>query len=107
MPLVADGLTFSRNLCFPIDMIFEDGNHTEENTYQFLTNCLPHLKPGGLIVVHDVDYVGLAEQVTAGMTRALGEDFERIVVGNSPCGLGLWIKPFPNAVAPTDDSCRS
>jgi len=92
MPLEIDGLAFSKHLCFPIDMIFEDGNHTEENTYQFLTNCLPHLKTGGLIVVHDVAFEGLGDKVSSGMARALGHDIERIIIGDSPCGLGFWIK---------------
>ena len=91
-PLSVDGIEFSKSLCFPIDMIFEDGDHTEENTRTFLTNCLPHLTPGGVVVVHDVAYPGLSETVTSGMVQSLGDNIERIVIDDSPCGLGLWIK---------------
>jgi len=93
LPLSVDGLEFSKTLCFPIDMIFEDGNHEEENTRVFLSNCLPHLKSGGVIVVHDVAYPGLSEGVSQGMLACLGDNFERIVIDAAPCGLGLWIKP--------------
>ena len=92
MPVEIDGIAFSRCLCFPIDVIFEDGSHTEENTYQFLTNCLPHLTVGGLVVVHDVALASFGNHVTAGMVRALGDNIERVVIGDSPCGLGFWIK---------------
>jgi predicted O-methyltransferase YrrM len=92
MPVEVDGVAFSKCLCFPIDMIFEDGNHIEENTYQFLANCLPRLAVGGLIVVHDVALVGSGSHVTTGMIRALGDNIERVVIADSPCGLGFWIK---------------
>lgn len=93
LPLSIDGMEFSKTLCFPIDMIFEDGNHEEENTRVFLGNCLPHLKSGGIVVVHDVAYPGLSESVSKGMLTSLGDDIEKIVIDDAPCGLGLWVKP--------------
>jgi predicted O-methyltransferase YrrM len=92
-PLTTDGVEFAHNLKFPIDMVFEDGNHTEEVTGDFLSNCLPHLKSGGVVFVHDVVHPKWGEGVTKGMRRSLGEDFERIVIGASDKGLGFWVKP--------------
>lgn len=93
IPLTADGVAFSETLCFPVDFVFEDGDHTEENTYKFLVNCLPHLSSGGVVVVHDVCFPVLGEAVTSAMRLALGDNFERIVVGGEQCGLGVWVKP--------------
>jgi predicted O-methyltransferase YrrM len=92
-PLTCDGLAFSRSLAFPVDMIFEDGSYTVEVTSEFLKNCLPHLKSDGIVIAHDVAFPEMGELVTEGLRLSLGEDVERIVIENSPCGLGLWVKP--------------
>lgn len=92
-PLTSDGVAFSKQIAFPIDMIFEDGGHTVEGTSEFLRNCLPHLKSGGIVISHDVAYPGLSEAVTEGLRLSLGDTVERILIENSSCGLGLWVKP--------------
>ena len=94
IPLTTDGVEFSKTLCFPVDLIFEDSSHQEDNTRQFLTNCLPWLSPGGIVLVHDICFPGYGEGVTRGMAGALGDNIERLIISNSPCGLGLWIKPL-------------
>lgn len=87
-----DGIEHLKKMNYPLGMVFEDGDHTEENTYQFLSTCLPRLNPKGVVVVHDVAYEGLSEQVRKGMERSLGANFESIVIDDSPCGLGIWVK---------------
>ena len=91
IPLEVDGVEFSRQLGFSIDMVFDDGDHTAGATREFLTNCLSTLTIGGLVVVHDVCYPGLAEQVSTGMEEALGDGIERLFVDDGPCGLGFWV----------------
>jgi predicted O-methyltransferase YrrM len=91
-PITTDGVEFSRTLQFPVDMIFEDGNHTTVVTREFLKNCLPHLRPGGVVFVHDVAHPKCGKAVTEGMRQSLGEDFERLVIDESTKGLGFWIK---------------
>ncbi len=93
LPITCDGVDFSRTLCFPVDLLFADGDHREDSTREFLANCKPHLTTGALVIVHDVCYPGIGDGVSAAMEDALGDDFDRIVASDSPCGLGVWVAP--------------
>jgi len=38
----------------PLAMVFLDGSHTEESAARDYRSWLPHLRPGGLLAIHDV-----------------------------------------------------
>lgn len=44
---------FKQNDSSVYDLIFIDGLHTEEQSYQDVSNALKHLNDGGVIVMHD------------------------------------------------------
>ena len=93
IPLTAEGVQFSRTLCFPVDMVLEDGSHFESDTHDFLSNCLPWLSTGALVMCHDVCHPEVGTAVTSGMRRALGEGVETVLVPPDVCGFGVWRKP--------------
>jgi predicted O-methyltransferase YrrM len=45
------------------DLIFIDGHHTEDATCRYVSRLLPHLRPGGLLILDDIYW-------SPGMTRA-------------------------------------
>ena len=92
-PVQQDGITYSTSIDFPLDLIFHDGPHLEQFTFQILKNCLPRLKPGGLILAHDACHPEFGSDVREGMTRALGSNFICLTIPPSECGLGCWRKP--------------
>lgn len=73
------------------DILFEDGPHSKEFTRDILSVFLPVMKPGGLIVIHDVDHFIVGEEVSNGVREALG-DFFHFLIYPSDCGLGYFIK---------------
>lgn len=54
--IVNDSLQAAKNFCEPphsIDLVFIDGDHSEEATKDDITAWLPFAKPGGIVVFHD------------------------------------------------------
>lgn len=47
----------------PPDIVYIDGNHREEPTVRYFEQCLPHLRPSGMVIFDDVHW-------TDGMERA-------------------------------------
>lgn len=88
-----DGIAYSQQIDFPVNLIFHDGHHSEDFTRDVLINCLPHLIPNGTIIVHDVFLPSCGKGITLGMRQALGNNIKRILVEPSECGLGYWKKP--------------
>lgn len=93
IPLTCDGVEFSRTISFPVDLLFVDGDHREDGTREFIANCRPHLARGALVLVHDVCYPEIGAGVSSAMEDALGDDFDRLVIADNPCGLGVWVAP--------------
>jgi predicted O-methyltransferase YrrM len=90
--VLEDGLAWARrNDSLYFDLVFEDGPHTYEFTKTAVELSLPHLNPGGFILVHDV-YGPHEGQVWPGLRAAL-PDARRILADGSICGLGYWRKP--------------
>jgi hypothetical protein len=80
-----------------IDLIHFDGLHSEEAVRHDLTNWLPKLRPGGLVLMHDV----LLRRPDFGVWKIWSELSERgrsWTFEDEP-GLGVWQKP-PNALLP-------
>lgn len=90
--IASDGLDWSAQMDFPINLVFHDGPHTEHFTHHVLHNCLANLSPGGIVIVHDVFLPSCGHKVTSGMRLALGDGFNRIAIEPSNCGLGYWKK---------------
>jgi predicted O-methyltransferase YrrM len=54
--IVADSQVAAKNFCEPmncIDLLFIDGDHSEEATKSDIIAWLPYIKQGGIIVFHD------------------------------------------------------
>ena len=90
--VVSEGVTFAQQWHEPIDFVFEDGPHSTEFTRDVIRLCLPNLKPGGIVVVHDACHYIVGKQVSQGLREAVG-DFGAILSEPSDCGLGYWRKP--------------
>ena len=88
-----DGPAYSASIDFPLDIIFDDGPHTASFTGQVLRNCLPHLKPGGLVLAHDICHPTCGPGVMAGIRDILDSRIRGMVLPPSDCGLGYWKKP--------------
>lgn len=56
----------------PVDLVFVDGGHQYHEAKGDLDVWRPHIKPGGLLVVHDYEK-GLANKHWPGVDRAVGE----------------------------------
>ena len=56
-----------------------DGDHTYEGALADLTNAVPLVKPGGFILVHDVDRGRRMDETTADHPHPVYEAFHRIV----------------------------
>ena len=74
-----------------IDMLFEDGAHAEQTTFEAIDLLMPIMSHGAAVVVHDACHFLVGKEVSAGMQRAVG-DFESVLIEPSDCGLGYWKK---------------
>ncbi|MBI2481554.1 MAG: class I SAM-dependent methyltransferase [Planctomycetia bacterium] len=61
------------------DIVLVDGDHTYEGALIDLTNAVPLVKPGGFILVHDVDRSRRMDEATAEHPHPVYEAFHRIV----------------------------
>ncbi len=89
--MLEDGLSWIKRNKGDFDLVFEDGPHTFQFTRDAVRLSLPHLKPGGFVLVHDA-YGPHEGQVWPGLRAAL-PDAKRVLVEPSRCGLGYWRKP--------------
>ncbi len=74
-----------------IDMIFEDGPHDAQTTFESIDGAIKLMPDDGLVVAHDACHFLVGEEVSKGMQRACG-DFEKALIEPSDCGLGYWRK---------------
>lgn len=74
-----------------VDLIFEDADHSERLSYEIGMLAKSKLRPGGLLIAHDISHEGVGEDVAAGYTRA-GLDYLTLLIEPSDCGLMLWRK---------------
>ena len=81
-----------------IDLLHLDGHHTEVAVRHDLTAWLPKVRPGGIVLLHDIAVRGRdfgvwkvwAELITRGRSSAF----------THPPGLGLWEKPPSGKLPP-------
>jgi hypothetical protein len=81
-----------------IDLLHIDGHHTEAAVHHDVDSWLPKLRPGGILLMHDVTMRGR----DFGVWKVWGEQFAR---GRSwafgqPPGLGVWEKPPADSLPP-------
>lgn len=58
-----DGPTQEASPVGPVDMVFIDGDHTFDAVKRDIKNCLPLVKPGGLLCGHDMNEKGVQDAV--------------------------------------------
>jgi hypothetical protein len=81
-----------------IDLLHIDGHHTEEAVRNDLESWLPKLRPGGILLMHDIAMRGRdfgvwkawAEMTARGRSFAFAQ----------PPGLGIWEKPPAGSLPP-------
>jgi predicted O-methyltransferase YrrM len=61
------------------DIVLIDGDHTYEGALADLKNAVPLVKPGGFILVHDVDRSRHMDEATAEHPHPVYEAFQRLV----------------------------
>ena len=83
--LVATTQQVARWWSAPLDLLFLDGNHTEEVAQHDYAAFAPHVVPGGLLAVHDVfpDPADGGRPPWHVVQRALREGFEQVQVTGS------------------------
>jgi predicted O-methyltransferase YrrM len=52
--VVADSPTLARHWTTPLSLLFIDGGHGEEPAHRDYELWTPHVRPGGLLLIHDV-----------------------------------------------------
>ncbi|WP_199849531.1 class I SAM-dependent methyltransferase [Blastococcus sp. Marseille-P5729] len=83
--IVADTRLVATWWTTPLELLFLDGNHTEETAQQDYTQFARHLVPEGLLLVHDVfpDPADGGQAPWNVVRRAVAEGFEQIAVHGS------------------------
>ncbi len=86
--ITSDGVDWSSKIIPPgTGLVFEDGPHTSEFTYEVTHNCLksPSVVKGAIILCHDILHSRVGEEVTKGFKKATGK---YQTVSLSAAGLG-------------------
>jgi len=81
-----------------IDLLHIDGHHTEEAVRHDLETWLPKLRPGGILLLHDVTVRG--RDFGVWKVWAELEKRGRSATFEQPPGLGVWERPPPGPLPP-------
>lgn len=85
----ANGLLHLDSMASDHTFIWEDTDHSYETTRRFWELAIARLKPGGIMVSHDVPAL---ERERRAIEDAGVTDYIALRVPPSDCGLGVWIK---------------
>ena len=87
IPHKGKSLDIANSFKEPIDLLFIDGDHSYEGCRSDVESWFPHLKPGGLIIMHDY---GWAE----GVQKVVQEFIKPLIIkeGKFPKLYWAWIK---------------
>ena len=85
-----------------IDLLHLDGHHTEEAVRHDLQSWLPKLRPGGILLLHDVAMRGRGFGVWKVWEELPPQG--RSWAFSAPPGLGIWQKPPANQLPPLLES---
>jgi len=78
----------------PIDLLFEDADHTTETTQAIYENALKRMKPGAVLISHDtVNHFG--DAVLTGIVNITGTDPLVVKVDADAVGLSFYRVPKP------------
>jgi predicted O-methyltransferase YrrM len=85
-PLRGKSIQIAESFSEKIDLLFIDGDHSYEGTKSDVESWLPHLKSGGLVIMHDS---GWAE----GVKRVINENIEPMIQkkGELPNMYWAWL----------------
>lgn len=70
------------------DLVLHDGSHEGKVLFKDLRNIFPHVKKGGIVLVHDTNHEKLKNLFLATRLALLGVRHERITL---PYGFGLTV----------------
>jgi len=79
-----------------IDFILEDADHSEALCHAIGELAKTKLKPGGVLLVHDIAHFGVGADVRRGYDLA-GMEVRRYLIEPSDCGWGVWQRPKADA----------
>jgi hypothetical protein len=94
-----DGVQYIELDLLEADMIYEDGDHSEDNVNRVWKAGVPKLTPDGVIASHDAAHWLVGDAICTGIRNA---GYEPIIYAIRPsdCGLGLYQKPKGKAKEP-------
>lgn len=72
-----------------LDFIFEDGEHSEALGYTIAELAKTKLRPGGILIAHDVEHPIVGKDVRAGYDKA-GLDYITVLIEPADTGLLIW-----------------
>jgi len=72
-----------------VDFILEDADHTTEMCHAIGELVKTKLKPGGVLLVHDIAHWGVGADIRRGYDLA-GMEVRRYLIEPSDCGWGVW-----------------
>ena len=76
-----------------IDLLHIDGNHSNGASYLDVTKWVPLVKPGGWIVVDDINWHEFGKFTQAESVKWLDEHCHRMGDITDVCVWGIWVKP--------------
>jgi predicted O-methyltransferase YrrM len=72
-----------------VDFILEDADHTADMCHAIGELVKTKLKPGGVLLVHDIAHWGVGADIRRGYDLA-GMEVRRYLIEPSDCGWGVW-----------------
>ena len=93
------------------DLILHDGSHAADVVADDIAWAWPHLRPFGLLMVHDTQHSYVGVEMREGVRRGLEKAGARFTVTTLPYGFGLTIirreEDGPDAVTPAQAKVSS
>ena len=75
-----------------VDFILEDADHTADMCHAIGELVKTKLKPGGVLLVHDIAHWAVGADIRRGYDLA-GMEVRRYLIEPSDCGWGVWQRP--------------
>lgn len=74
----------------PYDLVLHDGSHTGKVVTQDINNILPHIKKGGVLLLHDTNHPSLGAEMMRGISNSNIENYKHEIL-TLPYGFGLTL----------------
>jgi len=72
------------------DLVLHDGSHTGRIVTQDINNILPHIKKGGILLLHDTNHTSLGSDMRTGISNSNLKDYLHEIL-TLPYGYGLTL----------------